>query len=105
MPTEPDITDPELAPVHTTEPTLPGVRETAPQLEPVLPSQTLDLEPVAPNTLDLEPEEVPTALKRSPVERAPEAQTKLFQFGAWILVALISSGVLVVLALLILLFR
>lgn len=141
MPDEPDITDPELAPVQTTEPTLQPVAETAAQLEPVPTSKTLDLEPVVPNTLDLEPEEVPkkkqlfdapakevssprrTALKRSvggdgfegssmpsvtPVTKSPqqrEKSVKLFQFGAWILVALISSAVLVVLALLILLFR
>lgn len=141
MPDEPDITDPELAPVQTTEPTLPRVAETVTQLEPVSPANTLDLEPVVPNTLDLEPEEVPTkkplfdapaketsaprrtALKRTvggdgfagasmpsvtPVMKTPEQRQKaikLHQFGAWILLALISSGVLVVLTLLILLFR
>lgn len=138
MPDEPDITDPELPSVQTTEPTLPRVGETVAALEPVSPANTLDLEPVVPNTLDLEPEEVakkmplfdgPTkevssarraALKRGdgfegaslpnvkPVTKTPEQRqqsVKLHQFGAWILLALISSAVLVVLALLILLFR
>lgn len=142
MADEPDITDPELTPVRrapdVTEPTLPPVAETVTQLDPVAPSNTLELEPVVPNTLDLEPDEAP---KKKPVvldvapkdtRKAPPKVAKrgdgfdgvsmpsvtpvskpidqrrqtahAYQFGAWILLALISSAVLTIIALLLHLF-
>ena len=124
-------TEPTLPPVAETaaqlEPVSPAITL---DLEPVVPN-TLDLEPEevaqkkplfdSPSKEASSPRRV--ALKRSvggdgfegasmpsvtPVAKSPEQRQKavrLHQFGAWILVALISSGVLAVLALLILLFR
>ena len=119
-------TEPTLQPVAETAVQLePVVTSKTLDLEPVVPN-TLDLEPEeVPKQkalFDAPAKEITsprrTGIKRgsdgfegasmpsvTPVVKSPEQRVKLFQFGAWILVALISSAVLVVLALVILLFR
>lgn len=125
MPDEPDITAPELTPV-TTQPTLAPVAETAALLEPV-PGNTLELEDDedAPSrTIDDEPPKdakprkaavkapmrgdgfdgaslpnLPSAPEKTPEQR--QQTVRAFQLGAWVLVALMAVGVLLILGLLV----